>query len=197
MIYINEFFPNPAGTDSGKEFLEFYNSGVAGVSLAGYALSTGKKKISIKGTVPGKGYLVLSSRQAKFTLKNTDGGLWLYGPDGRIVDSARFLGTAPEGKSFSRIDFGKANTQHFAFAAPTPGTANRAPDVAVAIARYPVRTPLDPSPGPLYFLGLMAGVAFGTAFIIFYVIRKSEAVSQFFFGSDEGVRGEARLGDLA
>ncbi len=110
MIYINEWFPNPVGNDAAGEFIELYNSGAATVSLDGYALGDGaKKRFSLSGySIPPGGYLVLTHADDKLTLKNTNGEVLLYGPSGQVVDSASFTGAAPEGRSFSRVDYGAA-----------------------------------------------------------------------------------------
>ena len=136
MIYINEWFPNPIGADASSEFVEFYNSASGTVSLAGWKLGAGTasataiipaktKPVSLaKFSVPPRGYLVLEKAQDKLTLKNIDGALLLYGPSGTVVDRASFAGTAPEGKSFSRVSYDGSAAQHFMFTKPTPGATN-------------------------------------------------------------------------
>lgn len=190
MIYINEWLPNPIGRDdsvTGGEFIELYNSGAAPAKLDGYALGDGaKKRFSLSGySIPPGGYLVLNHAQTKLTLKNTDGALWLYGPDGQVVDAGSFEGVAPEGKSFSRVDYSAASITHFAFAYPTPGAANKTIDTAVAVNNYPLGVSLSPQLSSASFIVLAAGVA--SFFLVFfiYVIRKNRNISNFFFGRDE------------
>jgi hypothetical protein len=215
MIYINEWFPNPIGADASNEFVELYNSASGTVSLAGWKLGTGTasttviipaktKPISLaKFSVPPRGYLVLKKAQDKLTLKNVDGALLLYGPSGTVMDRASFAGTAPEGKSFSRVSYDSSVAQHFMFTKPTPGAANAKADDMVASNDYPVGVPLGKqslqssssaaslkassafmtSPGVLAI-----GIALIIAVLFFYAFSKNEHLSNFLFGRDETPR---------
>ena len=189
MLYINEWLPNPVGNDTGGEFIELYNSGGATASLSGYSLGDGAKKtFSLAGySIPPDGYLVLKKAQDKLSLKNTDGAVLLYGSDGRVMDQASFVGAAPEGKSFSRVDYGTAPVAHFVFTYPTPGAVNKAVDMTVLSRDYPMGMPLSPQ----FSLAGSVSLAFGVAifFLLFsiYVIKKNKNISNFFFGRDEEV----------
>lgn len=187
MIFINEWFPNPVGNDAAGEFIELYNSGAGAVSLNGYSLSDGaKKKFSLAGyMMPPHSYLVLKHAQTKLTLKNTDGALWLYGPDGQIVDEASFVGAAPEGKSFSRVNYSSAPVGHFAFVYPTPGVANKTIDTAVASRDYPMGVSLSPHLPLAGFVVLAFGVAASFLVFFLYVTRNNRNISNFFFGGDK------------
>ncbi|HVM77325.1 MAG TPA: lamin tail domain-containing protein [Candidatus Paceibacterota bacterium] len=210
MIYINEWFPNPIGTDTCKancgwnvEWVELYNSGDAPVSLSGWSLWTGgkTKPVPLGGIVPAHGYAMLKKPDIKISLKNTDGGLWLYGPEGKLVDHAAFKGAAPEGKSFSRVLYNSAtdnvpgatsagaNIQAFAFVNPTPGARNQKINNQVAVQHHPTGTPLNP---PITGMEI-AGLAFGAALTIFaawaYVIKTNEAISNIIFPRNAGDRG--------
>jgi len=170
-----------------NEFIELYNSSAEVASLGGYALGDGAKKtfsLADYSIAPG-GYLVLKHAQDKLTLKNTGGALFLYGSDGQVVDQASFAGAAPEGKSFSRVDYDTAPIAHFAFAYPTPGVANKTLDTTVSVNNYPMGVPLSPPPSPASFIVLMFGTA--TFFLLFfiYVIRHNKNISDFFFGGNE------------
>jgi len=196
MIYLNEWFPNPVGSDATGEFIELYNSGGGAVSLHGYAVSVGKKKTLLEGySITAHGYLVLNKAQSKLALKNSDGGLWLYGPSGAVIDHAAFAGVAPEGKSFSRVSFVAADIQHFAFVYPTPGAANTTIDTAVSETSYPLNVSLAPHLGIISFAELMFGTSLALAALFIYVIKKDYDLQKLFFGRDEGVRQEA--GDFA
>jgi len=187
MIYINEWFPNPVGNDAAGEFIELYNSGATPANLDGYALGDGAKKtFKLDGyNIPPGGYLVLKHAQDKLTLKNTDGEVLLYGPNGRVVDSAHFAGAAPEGQSYSRVDYSAAPITHFAFEYPTPGMANKAIDTAVHANDYPLGVPLSLQLSPAGFLGLAIGIALFFLLFFIYVIQKNRNISDFFFGRDE------------
>lgn len=187
MIYINEWFPNPVGNDNAGEFIELYNSGNAPVSLGGYSLSDGgKKQFSLASySISANGYLVLNHAQTKLALKNTNGGLWLYGSGGQLIDSASFTGAAPEGKSYSRVDYSAAQIGHFAFLYPTPGEQNKSYDNSVAAQNYPIDVSLSHQLSPLSFLALLISTPLFFLLFFIYVTRTNRNISNFFFGGDE------------
>lgn len=186
MLYINEWLPNPVGNDASGEFIEFYNSGATAVSLDDYALGIGaKKRFSLSGyNISSGGYLVLKHAQDKLTLKNTNGEVLLYGPEGQVVDSAHFTGAAPEGQSYSRVDYGTAPIAHFAFVYPTPGVMNKTIDTTVRANDYPFGVSLSPQLSPGMFILLAFGVASFFLLFFIYVIKKNRNISDFFFGRD-------------
>jgi Lamin Tail Domain len=188
VVYINEWFPNPVGSDAAGEFVELFNGGTATVRLDGWALGTGaKRRFGLGGhaIAPGE-YLAFAHAETKLSLKNTDGEVLLYGPDGRVVDAAQFAGAAPEGRSYSRVDYGTAPVAHFAFTYPTPGAANRTIDTSVSVREYPRGVPLTPRIGTGSFTLLAASVAAALLTLFIYVIRKNKNISDLLFGGDEG-----------
>ncbi len=187
MLYLNEWLPNPVGNDAAGEFIELYNSSSVAMNLSGYALGDGaKKRFSLNGySVPPGGYLVLKKAQDKLSLKNTDGEVLLYGPGGQAMDSASFAGAAPEGKSFSRVDYGTAPVAHFAFEYPTPGVANKAINTTVSASDYPFGVSLSSGLSPGSFVLLVFGVASFFLLFFIYVIQKNRNISDFFFGRNE------------
>lgn len=191
MVYLNEWFPNPAGDDAAGEFVELYNQGTTPASLDRYAIGTGaKRRFSLTGrTIPPEGFLTLRRADTKLTLKNTDGELFLYGPDGRVLDHAGFKGSAPEGKSFSRMDYGNAQeVGHFAFADPTPGAKNQVAGTLVSSVSYPVGVPLDPAPTISSVMLFGVGAALAILLISIYIISKNEDLSHCLFGGDPEAR---------
>ncbi len=202
MIYINEWLPNPVGADASGEFVELYNDGPIAASLAGWKLGTGTastttiipaktKPFSLAAfLIPAHGYLALTKAKTKFSLKNTDGGLLLYGPDGTVADRASFAGTAPEGKSFSRVSYDSSAAQHFVFTSSTPGAANAKFESALASNKYPEGVPLDAQSAAAG--SSPAALALGTAIIItiilFHAFNKNEHLSDFLFGRNEAPR---------
>ncbi len=190
MVYINEWLPNPVGPDAPGEFVELYNSGPAGMSLDGYALGAGgKRKVPLGGyAIPAGGYLSLTHAQTKLSLKNTDGEVLLYGPGGTVADSARFAGAAPEGKSWSRMDYGTAPIGHFAWTYPTPGAANRTIDTGITVRHYPYGAPLVPRIGIGAATIFAAGVSAVLLAFFLYVIFKNKNISDLLFGGDEAAR---------
>jgi hypothetical protein len=201
MIYINEWFPNPIGADASGEFVELYNSASDTVSLTGWKIGAGTasatviipaktKPVSLTAfLVPARGYLILKKVQDKLTLKNVDGGLLLYGPNGVVSDREGFVGTAPEGKSFSRVSYDASAAQHFTFTEPTPGAANAKFNTMIASNDYPIGVSLDPQSSVASPPALLAsGIALIITIIFFYAFSKNENLSNFLFRGDEAPR---------
>jgi len=119
MIQINEWLPNPAGTDYGAEWIELWNDGGSSVSLADWKLSDSKKTYSLgdKTLNPGE-YWVLNAKTAGLTLRNQEETLTLKRTDGQIESTSHFLGTAQEGKSWAW------NGAGYAWSEPSPGKEN-------------------------------------------------------------------------
>jgi len=190
MIFLNEWLPNPTGADAAGEFIELYNSGGATVNLNGWALATEKgKKFSLTGrSIPAHGYLVLKRSSTKLSLRNTDGGLSLYDARGIRTDYGNFDGSAPEGKSFSRVDHGTGPAEHFTFVYPTPGAQNKTVNVAVAFRTYPAGIPLGARFTSGEFSAIMMGTAILLAGLILYVAKSHEDLSNLFFRRNEEAR---------
>lgn len=190
MIFINEWLPNPVGVDTAGEWVELFNGGGAPADLSGWVLKTenGKKFLFAHASVPARGYLLLPRAATKLSLRNTDGGLALYDASGVLVDHGNFDGSAPEGQSFSRVDYGTGPEQHFAFTDPTPGAANKTVSDAVSVHAYPIGVPLNHQLTIPAFSAIMIGAAVLLAGLIIYVIKTNEDLSELFFGKDEGVR---------
>ncbi len=189
MIFLNEWLPNPVGPDAAGEFAELYNSGSSAVGLDGWVLKTENgKKFSLAGrSIAARGYLVLKKNITKLALRNTDGGLFLYNSAGALVDGGSFLGSALEGQSFSRVDYGTGPAQHFAFTSSTPGAANGVASITVADRAYPAGVPLNHQLESFGFFGIMMGTALLLLGLIIYVIKTNEDLSELFFRRDEEV----------
>jgi hypothetical protein len=121
-------------------------------------------------SIPAGGYAIIKKPQIKISLKNADGGLWLYGPGGKLVDRAAFVGTAQEGKSFSRVDYGAANITHFAFVDSTPGAVNKTINNQVTVRHYPAGMSLVPGLTGFQMIGFMmaAAITIFAAWNIYY-----------------------------
>ncbi len=194
MVFINEWLPNPVGPDAPGEFIEFYNSGSMPASVQGWTIATeAKRRFALPPRIIApKGYLVVKRPELKLALRNADGGLSLYDAKGRLVDAARFLGSAPEGKSFSRVNYVAGDIAHFAFVDPTPGGANRTINTAVASARYPAGVPLNLGAEAGPFSLFMAGTSLLLAGFILYIIERNEDLSELFFRGNTKTRDKAR-----
>jgi hypothetical protein len=198
MIFINEWFPNPTGSDAKGEFVELWNNGDAPVDLSGWSLGTDiKKKFSLSGLIRANGYVVVRKGQTKLALKNTDGRLFLYDVAGKLVDQSAFEGSAPEGKSFSRVSYAHygasstyAGIQQFAWSGPTPGEKNSATlEAGISETDYPAGVFLN-TPCLAWFsvLGLAAALGIIFAAVSWYAIKTNEDISQLFFGGNEAIR---------
>ncbi len=184
MIYINEWLPNPVGKDTAGEFVEIFNGGKETVNLAGWYLktkATTKTKFVLSGEIQGGGFAVLKKPELKIALGNTDGELFLYDADGKQIDRQQFFGSAPEGKSFSRMASGQ-----FVFSEPTPGEQNKFSEQMALIGNvYPTGVPLNKPLGVFDFVLLTLGVAAVLTGLIIFVLKKNENLSKLFFGGDE------------
>ena len=205
MIFLNEWLPNPVGPDAAGEFVELYNNATTTAILRGWRLGTGTATTTSDGaqaivaartkpslltgvSVPGGGYRVLRHGDDGLSLKNTDGAVLLYGPDGTVADAAAFAGSAPEGKSFSRIGYGAGGGQRFVFTDPTPGAANAPVDDAVHALYYPEGVPLNPKPTGTVIAVSALGLAALIALSFVYALKKSDHLSHLVFGRDEDPR---------
>lgn len=123
-ILINEFQPNPDGTDAGNEWVELYNKGSTEVSLSGWTLET----LPLSGLISPYGF-----KQIIFptlTLTNTGDIIVLkYGNAtvdrvvyGNVDDEIAVVAAPPSGESAGRIPDGSSNWTIFAI--PTIGSEN-------------------------------------------------------------------------
>lgn len=182
MLYINEWLPNPVGSDAQGEWVEFWNDGSLAINLNGWLIKTqsGDKYIFSSEKIDGGGSLVLKRSATKLVLKNTDEKIFLYNDKGQLVDESAFFGSAPEGKSFSRI----AGANDFVWSAPTPGGTNQTAVSNIINNIYPLGQPLNKNSTIFEFLGLaLISAAIITSFIIF-ILKRNENLSKLFFGRD-------------
>lgn len=171
-VLINEFMPNPSGSDQGTaggaldgEWVELFNPTNVPVSVAGWVLydnvDTHALPITAANTntggttVPAYGYLVVyRDGNTVFELNNaTPDSVRLFsgaiGSGGVLVDSHSYTAEAPDNKSFARIPDGSAN---WIDPDATPGDSNEyflVPLNGVAAPRF-----FTPSPKPPLDLNL-------------------------------------------
>lgn len=103
-VVISEIFYDAVGSDAGKEFIELYNRGTAGVNLSGWSLKSGSSslvsvgsKIEDKVSINGGGFFLVgfssynSSPVADVvrsaSLPNTTTTITFYDGGGNVVDS--------------------------------------------------------------------------------------------------------------
>lgn len=93
---ITEVFPNPAGSDTGGEFIELYNPNETTLSLDGFALHIGVNSVKTYAfpsntIISPLEYATFYNREIDFTLANTTGRVQLFSEEvavGEPVDYA-------------------------------------------------------------------------------------------------------------
>lgn len=156
-IVINEFLPNPTGSDDAGipsgEWVELYNLSATPISVVGWTLydnsdsnpvvitssnsdNNGNTADSGETIVPAHGYLVVYLNGAYSEWLNNSGGdtVRLYSgtvDSAPLRDSYSYSGVAPENKSYARIPDGAGN---FVDPVPTPLAPNKIEEEAPIIA---------------------------------------------------------------
>ncbi|MEO5691426.1 MAG: lamin tail domain-containing protein [Candidatus Saccharimonadales bacterium] len=107
-IFINEVLPNANGVDTGKEFIELYNSGEVAADLSDYYLLVGKqleKRIQLPTHTLGVGgYVAFTDEELGFTLLNTTTNIRIVYYDGSLVNEMIPYENPGDDISWSRID---------------------------------------------------------------------------------------------
>lgn len=103
-VIINEFLPNPVGTDAENEWIELYNNSDIDVALKDWWLedASGQKYVFKDEEIARHGYLILPYSKTKITLNNNGETLSLYSPQGELAFKISYSGKAKEGMSFAR-----------------------------------------------------------------------------------------------
>ncbi len=185
MVVINEWLPNPQGSDVENEWIELLNTSAAPVDLSGWRIeNTGGGLFRLPGyRIASKEFLLLPRATTKLSLRNTDGKLSLYNSGGRLVDVAEFRGTAPEGKSVSR------SGDAFLFSEATPGTENKFAQTANLIQNsYPMGSPINYVSQGAHVVEIALAVGALLTLLIFFGIKKNDYLSKLIFGGDEEIR---------
>jgi hypothetical protein len=104
-ILINEFIPNPSGSDAENEWIELYNDSEIDLNLKDWFLEdvSGKKYIFDSEKINQKDYLILSSKDTKISLNNNGETLKIFSPNKELAFQISYDGTAKEGFSFARF----------------------------------------------------------------------------------------------
>jgi hypothetical protein len=123
---ITELLPNPAGSDTGEEFIELYNPNLNdAVILEDYRLSVGPSFektyiLTIYTLEPGE-YKTYSNAELNFTLLNSSSKAKLVTDQAVVANEVPAYTAPPEGESWALIDGIWQYTD-----SPTPGAENRA-----------------------------------------------------------------------
>lgn len=129
-LVINEFESNPAGNDSGNEWVELLNNTDKEIDLEGYTLTASSdhrnKVMRLSGSIsPGEFLLITPS----FSMVNTSGkltkngeGLTLKDPNGEVVDKTKVMkDTTDDNKTWQRTYDGSGEWE---FKEATMGRSN-------------------------------------------------------------------------
>lgn len=157
-VVINEFLPNPEGSDSEGEWVELYNQGEASVSindwklvdLAGNELLISTASAHQDPVIESRKWLVIYRDGGKFSLNNSgEEQIRLYSWENisHPVDEINY-NTSTEDMSLGRLPDGSSNWEGELL--PTAGGANQAVPVAIPTPT-PTQTPTPtntPNPTP-------------------------------------------------
>lgn len=185
MVLLNEWLPNPQGSDVDGEWIELRNDASSVVALNGWHIETsaGKKFYLENRVVPPGGYLLLRRSETHLVLKNSNERIVVYDSTDRVVGASFFVGTAEEGKSYANTG-GK-----YFWSDPTPGTENSMPKpVAILGGVYSMGQPLAKPHGSSDFilLGFLIGALIATLVLI--AIKNHAILSELFFDGNEKIR---------
>ncbi len=98
MVTISRFLPNPAGSDTAGEWIEIANNGTERAVLAGWRIADhGGKVFYLKGVLESKAVIHLPYETTRISLNNGGETLYLFNPEGEVVDTLSFSGDAAEG----------------------------------------------------------------------------------------------------
>ena len=109
-IVINEFLPNPSGSDSENEFIELRNQSSEAIDLSSWQLDDKADGGSSPYTIPvgtsisGKGIKAFSRSDTKIALNNSGDSVRLIDPNGDEKTKASYDETVPDGYSYNRDD---------------------------------------------------------------------------------------------
>lgn len=124
-IELTELLPNPAGSDTGNEFVELHNPNPFPVKLSGYIVQFGanfEKSYAVPSYLlqPDE-YVAFGNQDSGYTLVNSQSRARLVAPDGTTVSETPLYTNPPDGQSWALIDGVWRYTNR-----PTYGEANLA-----------------------------------------------------------------------
>jgi PKD repeat protein len=107
-VIINEILPNPAGADTGQEWVELKNQGLDKVNLLNWRLknSNGQYKFKDDLWLDSENFKLLSNVVSKLALKNSSDVLSLYSDSDELIDRAEYA-EAVQGEAYARGENGK------------------------------------------------------------------------------------------
>ncbi len=124
-LIVNEILPNPDGGDEEGEWIELFNSGNTSIPLSGIVLGDDSTKThTLKGgNIKPLSFLVIKRPESKIPLNNNGDTVKMWSPDGTLIASIKYLGSAKSGFSYALNDAGLWDWS----GNPTPGSKNTFP----------------------------------------------------------------------
>lgn len=131
-ILISEIFPNPKGTDTGKEWIELFNEENHNINLGNWSLNINNPnkntkpkiiKFNDKTTIKANSYLVIESPAYKFSILNTNCKIELKDFVGKSIDNISYE-NSEENLSLSRIKISGKNKNISNWITPTKNSQN-------------------------------------------------------------------------
>lgn len=124
-VVINEFLPNPVGSDTDNEFIELTNLGSSAVVLDGWQLDdaaggSAPFTIPVGTTIQPGAFLSFSRSQTKIAINNDGETVRLLTPSGQEQSSFSFSASIAEGQAYARTSSGSFSLT----TTLTPGQAN-------------------------------------------------------------------------
>ncbi len=185
MVFINEWLPNPPGSDAKAEWIELVNEGDEPVTLGGWRIerADGKRFIFGDRQIGAGAFLVITKKEFRFALRNNDEELRLFDRSNTLVQEIAFIGTAPDGKSLNRTASGDI------FLEPTPGALNgKGGGFQTLAAAYAAAQPA-PTPGsPGGAFVPLIGSAIFMAAVALFIAKHHEVIHKLFFSGDQKIR---------
>lgn len=110
-IVVNEYLPNPNGSDNDSEFIELKNIGSSSVDLSGWQIDDedggSNPYIIPNGTeIAGGGFLTFYRSDSGISINNSGDSVRVLSPDGKVASEQRYEGTARDDESYARNSSG-------------------------------------------------------------------------------------------
>lgn len=153
-LIITEIYPNPPGSDSELEFIEFYNNGASSIDLSGFKVgdeSARRYKIKNKILKPKK-YWVLYRIESKIALNNDKDNVNVYYPGSEMAFLSVDYQKAEEGMSYV-LDQNYKKKEYIWSQIKTPGKVNIIKEKNLAPAAYFLLPELASLGKPIIFDG--------------------------------------------
>jgi len=104
MVYLSEFFPNPAGKDTGNEWIEVCNDSAQSQSLAGWKLQDASAKSFTIGdvSVAPQSCVVFGNTETKISLNNDKETISLFDAGGILQDAVSYSKAVKDNQALAR-----------------------------------------------------------------------------------------------